>query len=113
MNISNFSELRGVDDKFSLTITAIDLLAKRRRPETLRLAIKPVVSFNDVERAFLLFSTHEKSGYYNEAENIYYLDVKFYSFQVNALIRKILSLGRAAVVLEPDFMRESILRRLP
>lgn len=113
MNISNLSELRGVDDKFSLTTTVIELLAKKRRPETLRLAIKPVVSFNDVERAFLLFSTHEKSGYYNEAENIYYLDVKFYSFQVNALIRKILSLGRAAVVLEPDFMRESILRRLP
>lgn len=113
MNISNLSELRGVDDKFSLTTTVIELLAKKRRPETLRLAIKPVVSFNDVERAFMLFSTHEKSGYYNDTENIYYLDVKFYSFQVNALIRKILSLGRAAVVLEPDFMRESILRRLP
>lgn len=113
MTIANLSELRAVDNNFPITITTAKLLAKKRRPETLRLAIKPVVSFNDVERAFLLFSTHEKSGYYNEAENIYYLDVKFYSFQVNALIRKILSLGKAAVVLEPNFIRESILRRLP
>lgn len=113
MTIANLSELHAVDDSFPITTTTAKLLAKKRRPETLRLAIKPVVSFNDVERAFLLFSTHEKSGYYNEAENIYYLDVKFYSFQVNSLIRKILSLGRAAVVLEPYFIRESILRRLP
>lgn len=113
MTIANLSELRVVDDNFLITTTTAKLLAKKRRPETLRLAIKPVVSFNDVERAFLLFSTHEKSGYYNEAENIYYLDVKFYSFQVNSLIRKILSLGKAAVVLEPNFIRESILRRLP
>lgn len=113
MTIANLSELRVVDDNFPITTTTAKLLAKKRRPETLRLAIKPVVSFNDVERAFLLFSTHEKSGYYNEAENIYYLDVKFYSFQVNSLIRKILSLGKAVVVLEPNFIRESILRRLP
>ena len=113
MTIANLSELRAVDDNFPITTTTAKLLAKKRRPEILRIAIKPIVSFNDVERAFLLFSTHEKSGYYNETENIYYLDVKFYSFQVNALIRKILSLGKAAVVLEPDFMRESILRRLP
>lgn len=112
MNISNLSELRVVEDNFPLSTSVKQLLEKKRRPETLRLAIKSVVSFNDVERAFLLFSTHEKSGHYNEKENIYYLDVKFYSFQVNSLIRKILSLGRAAVVLEPDFIRESILRRI-
>lgn len=112
MTIANLSELCAVDDNFPITTTTAKLLAKKRRPEILRIAIKPIVSFNDVERAFLLFSTHEKSGYYNETENIYYLDVKFYSFQVNSLIRKILSLGKAAVVLEPEDIRESILRRI-
>ena len=113
MTVSNLSELKIVDDNGALAPSQEKLLAKKRRHETLKLAIKPVVGFNDIERAFMLFSTHEKSGRFDANKNIYYMDVKFYSFQVSSLIRKILSLGEAAVVLSPKFMRDSILRRLP
>ena len=60
----------------------------------------------------MLFSTHEKTAWYNEEENIYYMNISFHTFEVSTLLRKILSLGASVVVLAPDNIREAILRRI-
>ena len=57
----------------------------------------------------MLFSTHEKSGWYDAAQNLYHMEISFYSFEIPAIIRKILSLGAAVVVPEPDYIREFIM----
>ncbi len=71
-------------------------------PEPIRLAISPMYQFNNIERCFLSFSVNRKQGYYDPADKIYYLDIFYYDFELEDIIRKILSLGETAYVESPQ-----------
>ena len=78
----------------------------------LRLQIFPIRGFNDIERCFLLFATNRKEGYFDLKNNVYYLKIFYRSFELRALRRKVLSLGKAVVVDEPVTFRENIIAEL-
>lgn len=109
MNIANLKELEIVDNAEEIQIPFKDLQEERRSKEKLKLLIKAVTGFHDVERCFLLFSTHEKSGWYDAEKNIYHMEISFYSFEIPTILKKILSLGAAVVVLEPNCIREAMI----
>lgn len=112
MNIANLTELKKVRNICRNSISINEWRNRQRVKEPLRLAIKSIRGFHDIERCFMLFSTHEKTAWYNEEENIYYMNISFHTFEISTLLRKILSLGASVVVLSPDSIREAILRRI-
>lgn len=109
MVTANLKNLESVDSSEKVQTPFKDLQESCRKVEKLKLLIKAVSGYHDVERCFMLFSTHEKSGWYDAAQNLYHMEISFYSFEIPAIIRKILSLGAAVVVLEPDYIREFVM----
>ena len=109
MVVANLKNLVPINDTEKIQIPFKDLQEMFRQKEKLKLLIKSVSGYHDVERCFMLFSTHEKSGWYDAAQNLYHMEISFYSFEIPAIMRKILSLGAAVVVLEPDYIREFVL----
>lgn len=114
MNIKNLSSLSIVEEDLSETHEWLNKeRALRKIEKPLKLLIRPINGMNDIERCFLLFSINEKEGWYEKEKNVYHLNIWYYSFEVPTLIRKILSLGKAALVLEPETIREDLISRLP
>ena len=109
MSIINLKNLLPVENYKKCQTSFKDLQENSRSKEKLKLLIKTVSGYHDIERCFMLFSTHEKSGWYNAAENIYHMEISFYSFEIPVIIRKILSLGAAVVVLAPNDIRELVM----
>lgn len=70
-------------------------------PIPIRLAISPMYQFNNIERCFLSFSINRKQGCYDPEAGIYYLEIYYYDFELEDIIRKILSLGETAYVESP------------
>ena len=70
---------------------------------------------NAVERCFQIFSNYDKDAFaYNEGENdegldTYKLTIWYYDFDLQEIIEKILSLGSAITVLEPEDLRKEII----
>lgn len=67
---------------------------------------------NAVERSFALFASYDKSSRYLKDDDTYRLTVKYYDFEENELLEKILSLGAAVTVLAPENLRQKIIHRL-
>ncbi len=82
-------------------------LDQHKQSFTLRLRKKN----NAVDRCFSLFSSYDKEAYV-ENDGTYIITVYHYSFDEEALLKKILSLGSAATVLEPPALREEVITRL-
>ena len=112
MAIANLKNLESVNSSEEIQISFKDLQEQSRKTEKLKLLIKAVSGYNDIERCFMLFSTHEKSGWYDETQNIYHMEISFYSFEIPAITRKILSLGAAVVVEEPAYIKDFILYKI-
>ena len=66
---------------------------------------------NCVERCFSLFSTYDKSARM-EDEKHYLLTVSYYDFDEEDIVKRIKSLGCAAVVLSPPHIRHAMLEQL-
>lgn len=77
------------------------------------LLIQSIHGYNEVERAFMLFSTWEKEGWLDDATGRYHLILRTYSDEQAALIEKILSLGPAVMVLAPAALKKAVLAALP
>ena len=109
MSVANLKNLEPISPTEKIQVPFRKLQQKNRYKEKLKLLIKSVSGYRDIENCFLLFSTHEKSGWYDESQNIYHMEISFYSFELPAITRKILSLGSAVVIEEPTFIRDFIL----
>lgn len=109
MNVANLTEIKVVapEDETCRSLRAAALA--ERPPRKMKLRILPLQSRNDVERCFLLFSANPKEGWYDEETNIYHLTVEFFSFERRAIRRKLLSLGRAVIVDEPEDLRREMI----
>ena len=72
----------------------------------LKMEIIPQFGGNTVERAHFLFSGYDKKSY--KMEDHYILNVKYYKFDEENIIDKILSLGIYVTVLEPEEIKQKV-----
>lgn len=112
MAIANLKNLETISHSEKIPMSFKNLQKNLRSKDKLKLLIKAVSGYHDIERCFMLFSTHEKSGWYDETQNIYHMEISFYSFEIPTITRKILSLGSAVVVEEPAYIKEFILFKI-
>lgn len=83
---------------------------------SIHLLLRAIHDANDIERAFLLFSTWEKEGWLDDATGRYHLVVHAYKDDTDerrVLVEKILSLGPAVLVLAPVNIKKAVLDALP
>lgn len=79
----------------------------------IHLLIQSIHGWNEVERAFLLFSTWEKEGWLDDATGRYHLIVHAYPGETAILVEKLLSLGPSILVLAPAPIKKAVLAALP
>ena len=82
-------------------------------PCILHLVIRPIHGPNEIERAFLLFSTWEKESWLDEETHLYHMRLRVEPGTQETLLEKLLSLGPAVMILSPDHLRETLLARIP
>lgn len=78
--------------------------------EILRLEIIPMYDGNTVERAHFLFSMYDKKSF--KMEENYILEVKYYKFDEENIIKNIMTLGVYATVLEPESVKNKIVSKI-
>ena len=110
MNINKLHDLKLTDDSYLRSQLPEKFLQQKRMKQPIKVKIFPIHGHNDIERAFLLFSSYEKKGWYNSETGIYHLEIIGYDFEMNEIIEKILSLGSAIEVIEPKNLREHIIK---
>ena len=67
---------------------------------------------NAIERCFRLFSFHNRVASYDSAIGQYRLTLEYYEYDVNEVVRDILSLGSRVVVVEPESLRLRVRERI-
>lgn len=112
INIDGIMELEILQEK---TVTAEEkaqienfINAKKNISDPLVLKIED--NKNTLDRCFNLFSAYDKKYYY-EGENLI-LNIYYHDFDKAEIIRDILSLGKSAVVLSPESVREEVIKRI-
>lgn len=78
----------------------------QERQQTVRLKLLP--KNNAIDRCLSLFSSYDKSEAFFDEAGSCHLTLYFYDFDRREIIEKILTLGSAAIVLEPVPMREEV-----
>ena len=63
------------------------------------------------DRCYSLFSAYDKEAF-AESEDVYNIKVYYQDFDRREIIARILSLGSAAIVLEPEDIRDEMVERL-
>ncbi len=87
----------------------MDFLTARKREVTFRLVdTKNTGAF---DRCYSLFSAYDKDACAEE-ENVYTIKVYYQDFDRREIIARLLSLGAAAIVLDPPDLRAEIIERL-
>ena len=77
---------------------------------TLKMQIIPAFDHNTAERAHFLFSTYDKKSF--KMDDHYILEVKYYKFDEENVIKKILNLGIYATILEPEEVKQKVVSML-
>ncbi len=93
----------GTEEKF------MDFLSSRKSEVIFRLVDKN--NTNAFDRCYSLFSAYDKEACAEE-ENVYTIKVFFQDFDRREIIARLLSLGSAAIVLEPKDIKDEIIERL-
>ena len=60
---------------------------------------------NAIDRAFTLFASYDKTADYDDTSDTYEMTLYYYDFDEHEILQAILSLGSAAIVLEPEDLR--------
>ena len=66
---------------------------------------------NAVERCFALFGSYDKNARIQE-DGSYFLAIKYYKFDEEEVLNRILSLGAAVTVISPENIRNQIIKKL-
>ena len=103
LDIQDIVSFEIVKPAINNTFTSIDY-----HSEILQLVIAPIYHHNNIERCFLSFSMNKKHGYFDEKTGLYYLSVYYQSFEVNDIIRRLLSLGETTYVKKPESLVQAI-----
>ena len=78
--------------------------------EILKLEIIPMYDGNTVERAHFLFSMYDKKSF--KMQDTYILEVKYYRFDEENIIKNIMNLGVYATVLEPERVKDKVVSKI-
>ncbi len=65
-----------------------------------------------IERCFRIFSFYDRRAVYDKDNDKYSLEIQYYKFDQNEVIRDILSLGSSVTVIEPKMLQREIVRRI-
>lgn len=100
-------EMMGKENPAGLTYAFSRFLEKHKKTLTFSVKIKN----HAAERAFSIFSTYEKKVKYDENTKLYIVDVNYYDFDEEEVIRKIISLNADASVIEPKEFKDKVIHR--
>ena len=76
------------------------------------IVLEIIDSKNAVERAFLLFSCFEKKSKYIASSHIHELSIYYYPHEKEAVLSKILSLGKTVKVKSPQVIRHEMIEKI-
>ena len=83
-------------------------IEKKKRLVTMRVRSER----HALERLFRLFSYYQRELDYEKETNTYILKVYYYDFDQNALMRNLLSAGHLITVIEPEELRQEMIRNI-
>lgn len=83
-------------------------IEKKKRSVTMRVRSER----HALERLFRLFSYYQRELDYDKDTNTYILKVYYYDFDQNALMRNLLSAGHMITVIEPEELRQEMIRNI-
>lgn len=106
VNFDNLFNVKILEEEAENSIT--NLLEKRKKLMEIR--IKDEKNF--LERCFMLFSHLEKEAKYDEVNNVHFMNVTYYDFNEQELMKDLLSLGQGVVVLQPESLRNKMLEEI-
>lgn len=104
--LNNFNNIKYLDENIDSNIKEKIVDSYKKKEKNLKLIIKN--NQNAVERTFYLFSNYEKSAEYIEKEDIHKINIKYYDYDSEEIVLKLLYLGKNVVVIEP----QDIIKRL-
>lgn len=110
INISSFKSIEVVDCECEEPKERM-MEALEKKKNKMKVEIDSDIT-NSLERFLYLFSFYEKTARHDEKRKKYIFEVYYYVFDEGEIIRDILSLGKSAVVVEPEGMRNKIIARL-
>ena len=111
MNLDRMKDIQSVNEfcKEYLNLKYSDAMSKKCREVVLEVSSDRFI----IERCFRLFSYYEREALYDRDSEKYLLKIRFNEADSRAeLVRDILSLGGYVIVIEPEDIREQIIRRI-
>lgn len=64
---------------------------------------------NAIDRAFTLFASYDKTADYDDMSDTYEMTLYYYDFDEHEILQAVFSLGSAAVVIEPQDLRNRVI----
>ncbi|WZL71696.1 WYL domain-containing protein [Clostridiaceae bacterium 35-E11] len=111
MNLSRFLHIEVLEDEHSdVKNTTLKKLREKKVKQPLVLEIDN--KYNAIERCFSLFSYYQKEACYHPTTDKHLLKIYYYQFDESEIIRDILSLGSSVIVIEPEHIRNQVIRRI-
>ena len=95
--LNNFNNIKYLDENIDSNIKEKIVDSYKKKEKNLKLIIKN--NQNAVERTFYLFSNYEKSAEYIEKEDIHKINIKYYDYDSEEIVLKLLYLGKNVVVI--------------
>lgn len=113
MNVAKLSKIRAAEEPNLPQKTFQDLLNKHAVPEPIILKVVDKGSqgenLNGVDRCFMMFSNMKRTAIYNQEQDTFRVELYYYDFEKSDLTNKILQLGPAVTVLQPEWLKEEII----
>ncbi|WP_372996888.1 WYL domain-containing protein [Lutispora sp.] len=111
--LRGFRDMHLIDLEGEYDISRQDIeksIEAKKAPHPIVLQIKDVN--NSLERALFQFSCFQRELDYDKDKDIYCLSIFYYEFEREEVLTRIFSLGRHAIVIEPEVIRAEIIKRL-
>lgn len=108
--LNNFNNIKYLDENIDSNIKEKIADSYKKKEKNLKLIVKN--NQNAVERTFYLFSNYEKSAKYIEKEDIHEINIKYYDYDSEEIVLKLLYLGKNVVVTEPQDIIERLVEKI-
>jgi len=108
--LNNFNNIKYLDENIDSNIKEKIADSYKKKEKNLKLIVKN--NQNAVERTFYLFSNYEKSAKYIEKDDIHEINIKYYDYDSEEIVLKLLYLGKNVVVTEPQDIIERLVEKI-
>lgn len=108
--LNNFNNIKYLDENIDSNIKEKIADSYKKKEKNLKLIVKN--NQNAVERTFYLFSNYEKSAKYIEKDDIHKINIKYYDYDSEEIVLKLLYLGKNVVVTEPQDIIERLVEKI-